>query len=503
MKKKKKPLAPVQNSKPRKRPPLTPKWKIDQMKKAARVRLCRTKTSVSQMAIGLIDQPHSVQAEQRILGGLLLDNATWDCIQEVMTETDLYRGDHRVIFQHIAQMIERSKPADFVTVAESLERSGKLVEVGGQAYIDSLSKYAPSSADIRNFAEIVRELAFMRQLAAVGRGIMESALNPNSNDALKLIKEAEWQIFKLAEAGGNPKQGFSKIDPFLHEAVMRLDMLYSQENKNDVICLTTGLDELDRTISGLRPGELTVIAARPSMGKTALAMNIVEHVALELNKSVAVFSMGIPGSQLAERILGYIGPVDLYQLKSGTFHEEDWPRLINATGKLNDAQLFIDESTGLTAFEVVMRTKRLHNQTKGLNLVIIDYLQLMSACNPSRDDLGPAEITEILHSLKALAVELNVPVVVLSELNRTVDSRQDKRPTMSDLHESGISEEDADLTLLIYRDEVYFPKKADAKSKAEVTVNRKGIGSVGTVKLTFVDERSGFVDQSPKRFYFS
>ena len=496
MKDKKKPSSPGRDSKRLKRPPLSPKWMLDQIKKAAKVSMYRTKESFSQAAIGLKEQPHSVRAEQRILGGLLLDNATWDCICEVMTETDFYRGDHRVIFQHISQLIERNKPADFVTVAESLEHSGKLLEVGGQAYIDSLLKNVTSSSEIRSYAEIVRELAIMRQLAAVGSEIMDSALNPDSNDAMKLIKEAEWKIFKLAEAGRNPIQGFAKIDPFLYEAVMRLDMLYSQENKNDVICLTTGLGELDRMTSGLKPGELTVIAARPSMGKTALAMNIVEHVALELKKSVAVFSMGIPGSQLADRILGYIGPVDLYKLKFGTFHEEDWSRLINATGKLNDAQLFIDDSTGLTAFEVVMRTKRLHNQTKGLNLVIIDYLQLMSACNPSRDDLGPAEITEILHSLKALAVELNVPVVVLSELNRTVDSRQDKRPAMSDFHELGASEQDVDLTLLIYRDEIYFPDKTDAKGKAEVIVSRNAIGPVGTVNLTFIDACAGFVDQS-------
>ncbi len=503
MKDKKKPASSAQDLKRRKRPPMLPKWMIDQMKRAAKIDLYRTKPSISQMAIGIKMQPHSVKAEQRILGGLLLDNSTWDCICEVMTETDFYRGDHRVIFQHISQLIESNKPADSLNVAESLEHSGKLLEVGGQAYIDSLLKTVSSSSEIRSYAEIVRELALMRRLTAIGSEIMESALNPNSNDAMKLIKEAEWKIFKLAEAARDLSQGFVRIDPLLTQTVERLDMRFSQENKNDVICLTTGLGELDRMTSGLKSGELTVIAARPSMGKTALAMNMVEHVALELKKSVAVFSMGIPSTQLAERILGYIGPVDLYKLKAGTFHEEDWPRLINAIGNLNDAQLYIDESTRLTAFEVAMRTKRLHNQTNGLNLVIIDYLQLMSACNPSRDDLGPAEITEILHSLKALAVELNVPVVVLSELNRTVDSRQDKRPTMSDLHESGISEEDADLTVLIYRDEIYFPKKPDAKGKAEVIVNRKGIGSVGTVKLTFVDERSGFVDQSPKRFYFS
>ena len=435
--------------------------------------------------------PHSVEAEQSVLGGLLLDNAAWDRIADVVNEGDFYRADHRTIFQHIAQLIEHNKPADALTVAVSLERSGKLIDVGGQAYIGSLALNTPSAANIRRYGEIVRERSIMRNLAAVGTAIADSAYTPSGKDALLLIDEAEARVFQIAEAGAKTKQGFVKIDPLLTETVERIDMLYSRENKNDVIGLSTGFVDLDRYTSGLQPGELIVIAGRPSMGKTALAMNMVENAALDSKKAVAVFSMEMSGPQLAMRMIGSVGRVDQHKLRTGTFREEDWPRLVDAVGKLNDAQIFIDDTAGLNALEVRSRARRLHRQCGGLSLIVIDYLQLMSGTSGGRDENRATEIAEISRGLKGLAKELKVPVIALSQLNRSVDSRQDKRPMMSDLRESGAIEQDADVILFIYRDEVYNPD-SPRKGISEIIIAKQRNGPVGKIDLTFLGHHTRF-----------
>ena len=435
--------------------------------------------------------PHSVEAEQSVLGGLLLDNAAWDRIADVVNEADFYRADHRTIFQHIAQLIEHNKPADALTVAEILERSGKLADVGGQAYIGSLALNTPSAANIRRYGEIVRERSILRNLAAVGTAIADSAYTPSGKDALLLIDEAEGKVFQIAEAGAKTKQGFVKIDPLLTETVERIDMLYSRENKNDVIGLSTGYVDLDRYTSGLQQGELIIIAGRPSMGKTALAMNMVEHAALESKKAVAVFSMEMSGPQLAMRMIGSVGRVDQHQLRTGTFKEEDWPRLVDAVGKLNDAQIFIDDSAGLNALEVRSRARRLHRQCGGLSLIVVDYLQLMSGTSGGREENRATEIAEISRGLKGLAKELKVPVIALSQLNRSVDSRQDKRPMMSDLRESGAIEQDADVILFIYRDEVYN-QDTPRKGIAEIIIAKQRNGPVGKIDLTFLGRHTRF-----------
>ncbi|MDP1537858.1 MAG: replicative DNA helicase [Burkholderiales bacterium] len=435
--------------------------------------------------------PHSVEAEQSVLGGLLLDNAAWDRIADVVNEGDFYRADHRTIFQHIAQLIEHNKPADALTVAVSLERSGKLIDVGGQAYIGSLALNTPSAANIRRYGEIVRERSIMRNLAAVGTAIADSAYTPSGKDALLLIDEAEARVFQIAEAGAKTKQGFVKIDPLLTETVERIDMLYSRENKNDVIGLSTGFVDLDRYTSGLQQGELIVIAGRPSMGKTALAMNMVENAALDSKKAVAVFSMEMSGPQLAMRMIGSVGRVDQHKLRTGTFREEDWPRLVDAVGKLNDAQIFIDDTAGLNALEVRSRARRLHRQCGGLSLIVIDYLQLMSGTSGGRDENRATEIAEISRGLKGLAKELKVPVIALSQLNRSVDSRQDKRPMMSDLRESGAIEQDADVILFIYRDEVYNPD-SPRKGISEIIIAKQRNGPVGKIDLTFLGHHTRF-----------
>ncbi len=435
--------------------------------------------------------PHSVEAEQSVLGGLLLDNAAWERIADVVNEADFYRADHRTIFQHIAQLVDHNKPADALTVAESLERSGKLADVGGQAYIGSLALNTPSAANIRRYGEIVRERSILRNLAAVGTAIADSAYTPSGKDALLLIDEAEGKVFQIAEAGAKTKQGFVKIDPLLTETVERIDMLYSRENKNDVIGLSTGYVDLDRYTSGLQQGELIIIAGRPSMGKTALAMNMVEHAALESKKAVAVFSMEMSGPQLAMRMIGSVGRVDQHQLRTGTFKEEDWPRLVDAVGKLNDAQIFIDDTAGLNALEVRSRARRLHRQCGGLSLIVIDYLQLMSGTSGGREENRATEIAEISRGLKGLAKELKVPVIALSQLNRSVDSRQDKRPMMSDLRESGAIEQDADVILFIYRDEVYN-QDTPRKGIAEIIIAKQRNGPVGKIDLTFLGRHTRF-----------
>ncbi len=436
--------------------------------------------------------PNSVEAEQSVLGGLLLENAAWDRIADVVTEADFYRADHRTIFQHIAQLIEQNRPADSLTVTESLERSGKVAEAGGQAYIASLALNTPSAANIRRYAEIVRERSVLRNLAAVGTAIADSAYSPSGKDAHVLIDEAEARVFQIAEAGAKTRQGFTKIDPLLTETVERIDMLYSRENKHDVIGLSTGFVDLDRMTSGLQPGEMIVVAGRPSMGKTALAMNMVENAALDSKKAVAVFSMEMSGPQLAMRMIGSVGRVDQHELRTGTFKEEDWPRLVDAVGKLNDAQIYIDDTAGLNCLEVRSRARRMHRQCGGLSLIVVDYLQLMSGTSSGgRDENRATEIAEISRSLKGIAKELKVPVLALSQLNRGVDSRQDKRPMMSDLRESGAIEQDADVILFIYRDEVYNPD-SPRKGIAEIIIAKQRNGPVGKIDLTFLGRHTRF-----------
>lgn len=436
--------------------------------------------------------PQSIEAEQSVLGGLLLDNTAWDRISDMVGESDFYRADHRLIFQHMMLLIENNRPADVLTVAESLERSAKLAEAGGQAYLGSLSMNTPSAANIRRYAEIVRERAIMRQLAQAGTEIADAAFNPQGREAKDLIDEAESKVFQIAEVGAKAKQGFVKIDPLLTETVERIDMLYSRENKDDVIGLATGYIDLDRMTSGLQQGELIVIAARPSMGKTALAMNIVEHVALNLKKAAAVFSMEMSGSQLTLRMIGSVGRVDQHKLRSGTFEESEWPKLVDAVGKLNDSQIHIDDTAGLNALEVRSRARRLHRQCGGLSLIVVDYLQLMSGTSSGREENRATEVAEISRSLKSLAKELKVPVIALSQLNRSVESRQDKRPMMSDLRESGAIEQDADLILFIYRDEVYNPTNEASKGKAELIIAKQRNGPTGPVTLTFIGRHTRF-----------
>ncbi|HNR09753.1 MULTISPECIES: replicative DNA helicase [Nitrosomonas] len=434
--------------------------------------------------------PHSIEAEQSVLGGLMLDNQAWDKVADIIIESDFYRQDHQLIYQHISRLIEQNKPADVITVAESLENAAQLQHAGGLAYIGAIAQNTPSAANIRRYAEIVRERSIMRKLAQVSTQITDSAYNPAGRSAGDLLDEAESRIFEIAEQSAHGKQGFVDIQPLLKQVVERIEVLYNRSNPSDITGIPSGFNDLDQKTSGFQPGDLIIVAGRPSMGKTAFALNIGEHVALETSKPVAVFSMEMGGVQLAMRMLGSIGRLDQHKMRTGQLNDDDWPRLTHALGKLNDAPIFIDESAGLNSLELRARARRLYRQYEGLGLIIIDYLQLMSATSPGSENRA-AEISEISRSLKALAKELQVPVIALSQLNRGLEQRPNKRPIMSDLRESGAIEQDADVILFIYRDEVYNPDTPD-KGIAEIIIGKQRNGPIGKVDLTFLGEFTRF-----------
>jgi replicative DNA helicase len=435
--------------------------------------------------------PHSVEAEQSVLGGLLLDATALDKVADLLTEEDFYRQEHRLIFKQIVRLSEQAKPVDVITVAEALELTAALEKVGGLPYLGSLAQNVPSAANVRRYAEIVRERSIMRKLVEVGTDIASSAFNPTGRDAAQLLDEAEGKVFEIAEAGSKGKQGFHAMPPLLTEVVERIETLYSRDNPGDVTGIATGFSDLDRMTSGLQPGDLVIVAGRPSMGKTAFSINIAEHVALSGNKPVAIYSMEMGAAQLAMRMLGSVGRLNQHDLRTGRLQDDDWGRLTHALGKLNDAPIFIDETAALSALDLRARSRRLHRQHGGLGLIVVDYLQLMSAPGGKASENRATEISEISRSLKALAKELHVPVIALSQLNRSLEQRPNKRPVMSDLRESGAIEQDADLILFIYRDEVYNSDSPD-KGKAEIIIGKQRNGPIGMVPVAFRGEYTRF-----------
>ncbi|KAG8149509.1 MULTISPECIES: replicative DNA helicase [Burkholderia] len=433
--------------------------------------------------------PHSVEAEQSVLGGLLLDNAAWDRIADFLSQGDFYRYDHRIIYEHIGRLIASTRPADVVTVYEAMVTSGKADDVGGLAYLNALAQNTPSAANIRRYAEIVRDRAVLRRLVSVADEISADAFNPQGKEVRQLLDEAESKVFSIAEEGARGNQGFLEVGPLLTQVVERIDTLYHTANPSDVTGTPTGFVDLDRMTSGMHGGELIIVAGRPSMGKTALSMNIGEYVAVEYGLPVAVFSMEMPGTQLVMRMLGSIGRLDQHRMRTGRLTDEDWPKLTHAVQKMSEAQLFIDETGGLNPMELRSRARRLARQCGKLGLIIVDYLQLMSGS--SQGENRATEISEISRSLKSLAKELDVPVIALSQLNRGLEQRPNKRPVMSDLRESGAIEQDADVILFIYRDEVYNPDSPD-KGTAEIIIGKQRNGPIGPVRLTFLGQYTKF-----------
>jgi len=443
--------------------------------------------------------PHSVEAEQSVLGGILLDSTAWDKITDILQESDFYRYEHRLIFHHIWQLTDHAKPVDVLTVAESLESNAELDKAGGLPYLGSLAQNVPSAANIRRYAEIVRERAIMRKLAEVGSEIATNAYNPAGRDAGQLLDEAESRVFEISEAGERGRQGFVAIPALLTQVVDRIETLYSRDNDSDVTGIATGFTDLDSMTSGLQPGDLVIVAGRPSMGKTAFSINIAEHVALEVTKPVAIFSMEMGGSQLAMRMIGSVGRLNQHTLRTGKLEDDDWSRMTHALGRLNDAPIYIDETAALNSLELRSRARRLHRQNDGLGLIVIDYIQLMSSPSGKNSENRATEISEISRSLKSLAKELQVPVIALSQLNRSLEQRPNKRPIMSDLRESGAIEQDADLILFIYRDEVYNPDSPD-KGKAEIIIAKQRNGPIGKVELTFRGEYTRFENYASAKY---
>ena len=427
--------------------------------------------------------PHSQEAESSVLGGLLLDNNSWDKVADLLVEADFYRYEHRLVFASITSLVNANRPADVITVFEQMQSQGKAEEIGGLAYLNSLAQYVPSSANIRRYAEIVRERSILRKLVSVSDEIATSALNTNGRPVTNILDEAEQKIFSIGEEGSRMRQGFQSMDKLVVQLLDRVEEM--SKNPNDITGVPTGFFDLDRMTSGMQAGDLLVLAARPSMGKTALAINIAEHVALHEDLPVAVFSMEMGASQLAIRIVGSIGRIDQGRLRTGKLIDDEWPRLSDAIERLKTVSLSIDETPGLTTSELRASARRLARSCGKLGLVVVDYLQLMSGSGGGDGENRATELGEISRGLKMLAKELQCPVIALSQLNRGVEQRTDKRPMMSDLRESGAIEQDADVIMFIYRDD-YYNKDSKEPGVAEIIIAKQRNGPTGTVKLTFL-----------------
>ncbi len=438
--------------------------------------------------------PHSLEAEQSVLGGLMLDNTAWDTVADAVSANDFYRRDHRLIFAAVGELAERGEPSDAVTVAELLDRKGELDEAGGLAYLGQLTRETPSAANIRAYASIVRERAMLRELIRIGGEIASSAYLPEGQSASELVDRAERKVFEIAEQGKRRGAGFQPLKRILGRTIDRLDEL--QKNQGDVTGLSTGFKDFDAMTAGLQPGDLVIVAGRPSMGKTSFAMNIAEHAAMGIGASVAIFSMEMSAEQLSFRMISSLGRVNQSNLRRGRFSDEDWSRINSAVSVMSKSRVFIDDTPALNPTELRARARRLKRE-HGLDLIVVDYLQLMQVQGTAEN--RATEISEISRSLKALARELELPVITLSQLNRSVEQRTDKRPVMSDLRESGAIEQDADLIAFIFREEVYN-KDSQRKGIADIIVAKQRNGPIGDVQLTFLGEYTKFENFMPDSF---
>jgi replicative DNA helicase len=440
--------------------------------------------------------PHSVEAEQAVLGGLLLDTSAWDQVGDSVGAEDFYRPDHKLIFEAIAELVAQSKVCDVVTVSEQLDRSGKLQDAGGLAYLGTLARDTPTAANVRAYAQIVRERALLRALVSVGSAIASSVFSDDGMSARDLVNQAEQRVFEIAERGTRRSDGAQSVRTMLPALIDKIDDWHANPDK--MRGLATGFKDFDNKTGGLRGGDLVIVAGRPSMGKTTLAINMAENVALDQNVrgSVLVFSMEMPAEQLMTRMLSSVGGVPLHDIRSGRISDQDWVRITSATNQLAEARLFIDESPGLTPTELRARARRVKRE-HGLDMVVVDYLQLMQVTGTKEN--RATEISEISRGLKALAKELNVPVIALSQLNRSVEQRESKKPVMSDLRESGAIEQDADMILFIYREEVY-DKNTPKKGVADIDLAKHRNGETGYFPLTFQGQFTRFQNFMPDAY---
>ncbi|MEZ9711976.1 replicative DNA helicase [Vibrio cyclitrophicus] len=433
--------------------------------------------------------PHSLEAEQSVIGGLLLDNERWDTVAEKVVAKDFYSRPHRLIFEAVKDILEESSPLDLITLSEHLELREQLEEVGGFAYLADLAKNTPSAANINAYADIVAQRALVRSLIGVANEIADSGYDPQGRTSEELVDLAESKVFAIAEGRASENEGPQNVDSILDKTLERIEILYKTP-QDGVTGVDTGFNDLNKKTAGLQGSDLIIVAARPSMGKTTFAMNLCENAAMKQDKPVLIFSLEMPAEQLMMRMLASLSRVDQTKIRTGQLDDEDWARISSSMGILMDKKnMYIDDSSGLTPTEVRSRARRIAREHDGISMIMIDYLQLMRV--PSLSDNRTLEIAEISRSLKALAKELNVPVVALSQLNRSLEQRADKRPVNSDLRESGSIEQDADLIMFIYRDEVYNPDSS-LKGIAEIILGKQRNGPIGSVRLTFQGQHSRF-----------
>ncbi len=430
--------------------------------------------------------PHSIDAEQSVLGGLMLDNRAWDQVADRLRETDFYRHEHRILFRTMGRLLEQNKPIDVLTVSDALRELHELEQVGGEVFLFELANNTPSAANIVAYADIVRERSVLRQLISAAGEIADNAFNAQGRSIVELLDSAERSVFSISEQGSRG-EGPINIKEYLAKTMDRIDTLFHANTP--ITGLPTGYHDFDEMTSGLQGSDLVIVAGRPSMGKTTFAMNIAEHVAIKSRAPVLIFSMEMPGESIVMRMLSSLCRIDQLRIRTGKLSDEDWPRISSTVSMLSDAPLYIDDTPGLSPAEMRARARRLAKEHGQLGMIVVDYLQLMQV--PGHNENRTAEISEISRSLKGLAKELKVPVIALSQLNRGLEQRADKRPVMSDLRESGAIEQDADLIVFIYRDEVYNENSPD-KGTAEILIAKQRNGPIGKVRLTFMGQYTCF-----------
>lgn len=443
-----------------------------------------TTTRSSGLAVNVT--PFSLEAEQAVLGGVMLDARAWDQVADRLCDTDFYRHEHRVIFQGMQRLVAESKPIDVLTLTEALRECHELEQVGGDVYLFELANNTPNAANIVAYADIVRDRSILRKLIAVANDIATAAYSPQGRSTTELLDTAERSVFSISEQGGRG-EGPLNIKNYLAKTMERIDTLFHANTP--ITGMPSGFADLDDMTSGLQPSDLVIVAGRPSMGKTILGMNIAENVAIKNRAPVLIFSMEMPGEAIVMRLLSSLCRIDQLRIRTGKLNDEDWPRISSTVSMLSDAPFYIDDTPSLSPAEMRSRARRLAKEQGQLGLIVVDYLQLMQV--PGNNENRTAEISEISRSLKSLAKELNVPVVALSQLNRGLEQRADKRPVMSDLRESGAIEQDADLILFIYRDEVYNENSPD-KGTAEIIIAKQRNGPIGKVRLTFQGQYTCF-----------
>lgn len=432
--------------------------------------------------------PHSLEAEQSVLGGLMLDDSIWDAVNEIIVADDFYRPEHRVIFRTMDTLFKAEQPIDVVTLAEELDRHKAQDQVGGLDYLIDLARNTPSTANVRAYSNIVKERATLRRLIGVANEISENAFHTEGRSSADILDEAERRVLQIAE--GRQKEGGPRsVNPLLESALDRIDELFT--SGSTLTGISSGFTDLDKMTSGMQRSDLIIVAARPSMGKTTFAMNLVENALMSQDKPILVFSLEMPAEGLVTRMLASLGRIDQTRVRDGKLEQDDWPKLTNAVNLLKDKPLYIDDSSGISPSEMRSRARRIMREHGSMGLIMVDYLQLMSL--KGQVESRTQEISEISRTLKALAKEMNCPVVALSQLNRSLENRPNKRPVNSDLRESGAIEQDADVIMFIYRDEVYN-EDTEYKGQAEIIIGKQRNGPIGTCRLAFIGKHSKFQD---------